>query len=176
MPLSPAPRSLRASRLAGLALAVLMAAPHTVTRASNAVCHGKELAVLVDTQRHKLWLCEDGAPANEFAVALGRGGTGKRDEGDRKTPLGIYPLGAPRESARFHTFIPIGYPTEEQRKQGLTGSNLGIHGPDRKLRWLGRAGSWLDWTLGCIAVGSDAAIDEIAAWIRLKQPAGIEIL
>jgi murein L,D-transpeptidase YafK len=159
-----------------LVLAATMVAPCLGAATSSDLCRDKGLSVLVGTQRHRLWLCEDGAPVNEYAVALGRGGTGKREEGDRKTPLGSYPLGTPRESARFHTFIPIGYPTEEQREQGLTGSNLGIHGPDRKLRWLGRAGSWLDWTLGCIAVGSDAAIEEIAAWVRLKQPAKIEIL
>jgi murein L,D-transpeptidase YafK len=152
-----------------LALAATLAAPCLSAATSSEVCRDKGLSVLVDTPRHKLWLCEDGAAANEFAVALGRGGTGKREEGDRKTPLGSYPLGVPRASERFHIFIPIGYPTEEQRKQGLTGSNLGIHGPDRKLRWQ-------DWTLGCIAVDSDAAIDEIAAWVRLNQPVKIEIL
>jgi L,D-peptidoglycan transpeptidase YkuD (ErfK/YbiS/YcfS/YnhG family) len=171
VPLSPASQPTRASNLASLvlALAATVAAPCLSRATSSDACRDRGLSVLVDTQLHRLWLCEDGALVNEFAVALGRGGTGKREEGDRKTPLGSYPLGTPRESARFHTFIPIGYPTEEQRQQGLTGSNLGIHGPDRKPRWL-------DWTLGCVAVGSDAAIDEIAAWVRLKQPAMIELL
>ncbi|AKU91455.1 hypothetical protein AKJ08_1842 [Vulgatibacter incomptus] len=110
-----------------------------------------------------------------YAVAIGRGGTGKTAEGDRKTPLGDYPLGLPRPSRKFRTFIPIGYPTERQAREGLTGSDVGIHGPSRPFAWLGSSNLWIDWTLGCIALGRDADIDTLAEWVLREQPIAVRI-
>ena len=108
-----------------------------------------------------------------FRVSLGRGGTGKAREGDNRTPLGVYPLGTPQPSSRFGTFIPFGYPTEAQAAAGLTGGDVGIHGPDRPYAWLGPANVLFDWTAGCVAVSSDAAIQTIAAWVTAKRAASI---
>jgi murein L,D-transpeptidase YafK len=33
---------------------------------------------------------------------LGRGGVGKTREGDGKTPIGVYPLGEPRQTIELH--------------------------------------------------------------------------
>ena len=109
---------------------------------------------------------ETGRPVAEYRVALGRGGTGKHVQGDEKTPLGTYALGAPRPSSRFGTFIPVAYPTPEQQLQGFTGGDVGIHGPDRRFRWVGRATAWFDWTAGCIALGTDEEVLAVAAWMR----------
>ncbi len=62
-------------------------------------------------------------------VSLGRGGLEKSVQGDRKTPMGTYSIGAPRPSKRFFIFIPIGYPSEKQRVNGFTGGDVGVHGP-----------------------------------------------
>jgi murein L,D-transpeptidase YafK len=78
-------------------------------------------------------------------------------------------------SERFGTFVPISYPTAEQRRRGFTGSDIGIHGPDRRFRRLGRLTTWADWTAGCIAVGSDDEIDEIALWVEQHEPSEILI-
>lgn len=110
-----------------------------------------------------------GAPSASFAVSLGKGGTGKTREGDGKTPLGTYSLGRPRASKRFGTFVPIGYPTPDQRKRGLTGRDVGIHGPDRRFGWAGSVNSWVDWTDGCIAVSSDEEIFRIAEWVSSNK-------
>jgi murein L,D-transpeptidase YafK len=122
------------------------------------------------SQDHDLWLCDKGRALARYGVALGRGGTGKRAEGDRKTPLGTYPLGKPRPSNRFGTFIPVGYPTAEQRLQGFTGSDVGIHGPERRLRWAGGASTWFDWTAGCIALGNDENVQSVASWVQVRHP------
>ena len=142
---------------------------------SPASCRGEGTGILVETAEHRLVLCENDTVTGQFAVALGRGGTGKTREGDRKTPLGDYPLGPPRASASFGTFIPIGYPTREQARAGLTGSAVGIHGPRREAGFLGRFGTSVDWTLGCIAVASDEEIETIARWVRELGRAGIRI-
>ena len=97
-------------------------------------------------------------------VALGSGGLDKRWEGDGKVPLGAYPLGAPRTSKAFHRFIPVGYPTPSQRRQGFSGGAIGIHGPSRAHN--GPLSTGMDWTLGCIAVGTDDEIDRVARWVK----------
>lgn len=138
-----------------------------VSQASE--CPKGEAVLLVDTATHELKLCERGTAMRAFRVALGSGGTGKTKAGDDKTPLGVYSLGLPRPSQRFGVFIPVGYPTKEQLAKGLTGAEIGIHGPDRHFAPLGTASAWVDWTAGCVAVGSDEAIQAVAAWVKAKK-------
>lgn len=131
---------------------------------SRTPCSDVGTAVYVDAAERRLWLCESGAAVESMPVALGRGGLGKRWEGDGKVPLGTYPLGAPRSSRSFHRFIPVGYPTPSQVRQGLSGGAIGIHGPSRARS--GPLSTGMDWTLGCIAVGTDDEIDRLARWVR----------
>lgn len=120
-------------------------------------------------------LCESGQPVREVSVAIGGGGVDKRREGDRKTPLGRYALGKPRDSAKFHKFIAVGYPTPAQRAGGRTGGDIGIHGPSRRYQWLGAVRNWVDWTAGCIAVTSDEVIDQITSWVLARHASVVVI-
>lgn len=139
-------------------------------------CAGKGTLVLVRTEDHHLHLCENNVSTKQYSVALGTGGVGKRREGDAKTPLGTYSLGAPRASAAgFGTFIPIGYPTPEQRKAGYTGGAVGIHAPPRGWEWAGPLAVGSDWTLGCVAVESDLVIGAIARWVRAQAAPAIHV-
>jgi len=106
-------------------------------------------------------------------VALGSGGLGKQKEGDGKTPLGRYGLGAPRQSQGYGIFVPVGYPTPAQQKLGFTGSAVGIHGPPRGAG--GALTTTVDWTAGCIAVGTDAEIEAISTWIRARHVKTVRI-
>lgn len=133
-------------------------------------CEGRGTAVVIRLKNRTLHLCEAGLAVAEYRVATGRGGIGKRKEGDNKTPIGVYELGEPRGSSRFGVFIPIGYPTAAQRRNGYTGSAIGIHGPSRSLAWAGWVNTAADWTEGCVAVVSDKEISEIAAWVRDNDP------
>ena len=134
-------------------------------------CQTNETAVVVDTKARRLHLCEAGRAARSFDVALGAGGVGKRRQGDNKTPLGEYGLGAPRASQDYHLFVPLGYPTATQARHGFTGSAIGIHGPPRGFAGLLAGGpvNLPNWTAGCIALGSDSEIEAVAAWLR-RQP------
>jgi murein L,D-transpeptidase YafK len=143
---------------------MLFAAMALALTASPTPCSGKGTAVYVDATERRLWLCESGTPVGSMPVALGRGGLDKRWEGDGKVPLGAYPLAAPRPSKAFHLFIPVGYPTPSQRRQGLSGGAIGVHGPSRAHS--GPLSTGMDWTLGCIAVGTDAEIERVARWVR----------
>jgi murein L,D-transpeptidase YafK len=144
-----------------------------VAPAASDPCAGVGTAIYVNVERRVLYVCESGQKKAAHRVALGRGGVDKRAEGDAKVPLGEYRLGAPRPSRAFHLFIPVGYPTADQRRRGLTGGAVGIHGPSRM--WQGPLTTDVDWTLGCVAVGTDDEIESIANWVRLKRAPRIVI-
>jgi L,D-peptidoglycan transpeptidase YkuD (ErfK/YbiS/YcfS/YnhG family) len=155
-----------------LLLGALLAsvAPPSPNPGQASVCRTAETAIVVDTTAHRLYLCARGAPERTFTVALGVNGVEKRRTGDNRTPLGSYPLGAPRASASFHRFVPVAYPTPEQARAGFTGSAIGIHGPPRGLEGTVRLRALVatDWTAGCIAVETDDDIDAIVHWIDAR--------
>ncbi len=128
-------------------------------------CAGWSNALVVETSSHSLRTCQNNRTVKEYRIAIGRGGIDKRKQGDKRTPTGEYLLGKPRPSSRFTLFIPIEYPTKEQQAMGYTGADVGIHGPNRLFAWLASINTWFDWTQGCIAVGSNDAINEISDWI-----------
>ena len=159
-------------RAAAAVLLVLAPAPRPP---EPGPCPDGATEVVVDTRLRGLWLCESGRAVERFPVAIGRGGPGKRQQGDLRTPLGDYPLGSPRASRRYGLFIPVGYPTPDQRRLGYTGTAVGIHGPARPARWLGGLNTLWDWTAGCVVVGSDAEIERIAGWVASRAPARVRI-
>ena len=139
------------------------------------VCAGRATSVFVQTSAHLLSLCENGKTYASWRVSLGRGGVGKEKQGDAKTPIGRYRLGRPRAStAGFGIFIPVGYPNAEDLKKGKTGSDIGLHGPpEGEPDLLGLART--DWTLGCIAVATPQANQQLAQWIGRRLPMEIVI-
>ena len=132
--------------------------------------------VQVDTGARVLCLCRQGRVEGRFRTALGRGGLSKRTEGDGKTPLGRYSLAPAVSSPRFHLFLPVGYPTPDQRAQGYSGGAIGIHGPHLAFLWLGYATAWANWTQGCVAVGTRGQVDQIAKWVRETGAAEIVLI
>jgi L,D-peptidoglycan transpeptidase YkuD (ErfK/YbiS/YcfS/YnhG family) len=170
----PARRRRVAMVVAG-AFALALAVRVHLRSSGTARCPPAGTLVVVDTREHAMALCEGGRAASTFPVRLGRGGTGKEREGDRRTPLGTYPLGAPRASAAYGTFVPIGYPTDEQRARGLTGGAIGLHGPDRRVAWAGRLVNVADTTDGCIGVATDDAMHAVVAWLGERRARVIEV-
>jgi hypothetical protein len=138
-------------------------------------CEGLNTTLAVDTKSHKMWLCQENKSVGEYEIALGSGGVEKHKQGDKKTPLGEYNIGTPRQSVRFGIFIPVGYPTQEQVSKGHSGGAIGVHGPPRAFKNLGDIVTCFDWTHGCIAVGNDVAISEISHWVKEKKVSKIII-
>ena len=125
-------------------------------------CQGKELHIEVSAAVGLLTLCEQGVATKSYRVSLGSGGMDKKLEGDRKTPIGQYRLGEPKSSVR--------YPTKMQKRAGFTGGDVGVHGPDRDFEYLGDMTVAINWTAGCVALGYDVEINEIADWVHEKHP------
>lgn len=139
-------------------------------------CARQANAVVVNVDTHRLSLCQNERVQESYTVSLGSGGVGKQKEGDHRTPLGVFALGVPRPSTEFLLFIPVGYPTAEQRKAGFTGGDIGIHGPKRGWSFLGRLANWKDWTRGCIAINSDDGIREVADWVARNHTTRVALL
>jgi murein L,D-transpeptidase YafK len=138
-------------------------------------CQATDRRLVVLTAEQRLLLCDRKQLVGSFDVHLGRGGAGKTRQGDNKVPIGVYPLGQPRKSEKFWVFIPIGYPTPEQRKKGYTGKDVGVHGPHRHLRWLGPLTNTVSSTQGCIGLGKNGHIEKVSAWVRSRKVTTIEI-
>lgn len=113
-----------------------------------------------------LCICENNRVIQSYRVSLGRNGLGKMHEGDKKTPIGLYELSAPRKSRKFGIFIPIKYPTQQQIIDGFTGKDVGIHGPFKLFGWATFFNAWFNWTQGCIAVGDNKELVSIAKWVN----------
>jgi hypothetical protein len=158
----------------GVALAATGAScshePEASSPASISTCGAsQEPHVAVHARDHLLLLCDDGRAVRSFGVRLASGGTGKTREGDKKMPVGRYPLGDATASKEFGLFIPIGYPTPAQRAQGLTGGSLGIHGPARGARWLGGLVNTFDTTDGCVGIATDGEMEELLNLLRAHR-------
>ena len=122
--------------------------------------------LFVSATEHSLYLCRSQRTEATFSVRLARSGVGKTHEGDEKLPVGTYALGLPRRSKQYGVFIPIDYPTAAQRRRGYTGGSVGVHGPDRRVRWLGHLVNTFDTTDGCVGLATDEEMQRIASWIR----------
>src|SRR5436190_19752384 len=94
---------------------------------------------------------------------MGRSPVGpNQEEGDMKTPEGIYKIDDRKADSDYHLALHISYPSEVDVARASTrgvsaGSDIEIHG----LRnGVAAAHHLKDWTAGCIAV-TDEEIDEL---------------
>jgi len=97
-------------------------------------------AVVVDTAKSTLYLFEnhDGEPRylTDYYITVGKNGTNKVREGDKKTPLGVYHVTSQLPRERLDPFygsgaFPISYPNEWDTRQGRNGHGIWLHGTPR---------------------------------------------
>lgn len=123
-----------------------------------------------------------GKRTHSFSAVFGQGGTPKVQQGDRRTPVGLYAIIAKYPHPRWRHFFLIDYPNgsdvfryEQARGSGDLpesadiGGSVGIHGTDKPD--LNRRG--VDWTWGCVSVDNDA-IEELNRLLPLGTPVVIE--
>ena len=138
--------------------------PPTVTPDTRAT------SILVEKQSRRMTLLRDGAPLKIYDVSLGRDPMGhKRQEGDGRTPEGVYKIDFKNQRSRFHLSLRISYPKAADRAQALQrgvspGGDIMIHGLPNGMGSLGALHLKSDWTDGCIAVTNEE-IEEIWAMV-----------
>ena len=101
---------------------------------------GQRHAIVVDTQRSRLYLYEndrshDGRPrfVADYYVTHGKLGADKLSEGDKKTPVGVYHVTANLPKQKLADLygsgaFPLNYPNEWDKRQGRGGSGIWLHG------------------------------------------------
>jgi murein L,D-transpeptidase YafK len=113
-----------------------------------------------------------GKLVREYKVALGGNPVGhKQQQGDRKTPEGVYTISGRNEHSQFHLSLRVSYPNAEDRKRARSrnadpGGDIMIHGLAPSFAHLGDLHRQYDWTDGCIAV-TNPEIEEIWKLVRV---------
>jgi murein L,D-transpeptidase YafK len=97
-------------------------------------------AVVVDTAKSTLYLFEnrDGTPRYlaDYYITVGKNGTNKLREGDKKTPVGVYHVTSQLARDKLDPFygsgaFPLSYPNEWDARQGRNGHGIWLHGTPR---------------------------------------------
>lgn len=98
---------------------------------------GHKYALLADAGRARLYVFENinGVPrlVRDYYLTIGRNGTDKQVEGDKKTPVGVYTISQHLPRRRLTDFYgagayPLNYPNEWDRLHGRSGHGIWIHG------------------------------------------------
>ncbi|PYJ19986.1 MAG: hypothetical protein DME99_11175 [Verrucomicrobia bacterium] len=122
--------------------------------------------IIVEKATRKLSIFRNGKHLKTYCVALGRNPVGpKREEGDMRTPEGIYKIDSRNEQSSFHLALHISYPSDDDSaraaERGVSaGFDIMIHGIRNGFGWIGAFHRWKDWTIGCIAL-TDEEIEEL---------------
>ncbi|MFZ2525731.1 MAG: L,D-transpeptidase family protein [Candidatus Ferrigenium altingense] len=97
----------------------------------------QKYALVVDTSRATLFVYENvnGEPryVTDFYITIGKLGTEKVSEGDKRTPIGVYFVKADLPKSKLADLYgsgayPLSYPNEWDRKNKRTGSGIWLHG------------------------------------------------
>jgi murein L,D-transpeptidase YafK len=122
--------------------------------------------ILVEKSTRKLSIFRDGKELKSYRVALGRSPiAAKEQEGDMKTPEGIYAIDYRNPQSDYHLALHVSYPSaEDTTRAAERGVNAGfdimIHGIANGGGWIGAFHRMHDWTAGCIAL-TDEEIEEL---------------
>jgi murein L,D-transpeptidase YafK len=122
--------------------------------------------VLVEKAARRLTLLRDGAALKIYRVSLGRAPVGsKEQEGDQRTPEGIYLIDFHKDDSDYHRALHVSYPEQRDIDRAAAagvppGCDIMIHGLPNGKGWIGAFHRRTDWTAGCIAV-TNFEIEEI---------------
>ncbi len=134
--------------------------------------------IVVEKSAKKLSIFGNGNHIKSYRIALGRNPVGaKQEEGDMKTPEGIYKIDSRNAQSSFHLALHISYPSDEDNKRAAArgvsaGFDIMIHGIQNGRGWIGAFHRWKDWTAGCIAL-TDEEIEEL--WRVTPEGTAVEI-
>ena len=117
--------------------------------------------VKVDKSERKMYLLSKNKVIKEYRIALGDAPKGhKNQEGDERTPEGLYTLDYKKEDSAYYRSMHISYPNqtdrEKAKKLGVSpGGFIMIHGQKEEPGRLSSYSKRYDWTDGCIAISND---------------------
>lgn len=134
--------------------------------------------IVIEKAERKLSIFREGELIKTYRIALGQNPVGaKEQEGDMKTPEGVYKIDYRNPNSDYHLALHVSYPSDEDNARAAArGVNAGfdimIHGLPNGKGWMGAAHRQIDWTAGCIAV-TDEEIEEL--WRVVPDGTTVEI-
>jgi murein L,D-transpeptidase YafK len=134
--------------------------------------------LVVEKSARQLSVLRNGKQLKSYQIALGGNPTGpKEQEGDMKTPEGLYAIDYRNGNSDYHLALHISYPKPEEiaraAARGVSaGGDIMIHGLPNGHGWMGGLHRQKDWTAGCIAL-TDQEIEEL--WRITPDGTPIEI-
>jgi murein L,D-transpeptidase YafK len=164
-------RPLFAATLMLLMLARLLSADPALANLGSDDQSKADLVVVYKAERI-LQLKRAGRVLRTFPIALGREPTGpKLQEGDGRTPEGVYTLDWRNPDSQFYRAIHISYPRQGRSEHAMRwgvppGGHIMLHGLPNGVSAERVGHPRRDWTEGCIALTNEE-IDEI--WARVED-------
>jgi murein L,D-transpeptidase YafK len=122
--------------------------------------------ILVEKSARRLTVVAGATKLKSYRVALGRNPVGaKQQEGDMKTPEGVYWIDWHNAESDYHLSLHVSYPSEQDTARAAergvnAGFDIMIHGIANGGGWIGSFHRLHDWTAGCIAL-TDEEIEEL---------------
>jgi len=129
-------------------------------------------AIVIDLEQSRLFVFENNAgqpyKISDYYISMGRGGAEKKQEGDLRTPLGVYFVQSHIPDYKLADkygagAYPLNYPNAWDLFNGRTGSGIWLHGT--------RSGTYNRPPLaseGCVVLPNDDLI-KMGSYINLKQ-------
>lgn len=113
--------------------------------------------ILIEKSARRLTASRNGKTVMSLSIALGFAPTGdKSQEGDGKTPEGVFTINRRNPNSAFHLSLGLDYPLPADiaraKAAGIDpGGDIFIHGQPNGVVGLTLPG---DWTAGCIAISN----------------------
>ncbi|MEW5787921.1 MAG: L,D-transpeptidase family protein [Pseudomonadota bacterium] len=130
----------------------------------------QKYALLADAGRARLYLFENvnGEPRllRDYYMTIGRNGTDKRAEGDKKTPVGVYLVSERLSKRKLSDFygagaFPLNYPNDWDQAQDRSGHGIWLHGvPSDTYSRPPRSSD------GCVVV-TNPDLKELSRWVQV---------
>jgi len=135
--------------------------------------------VLIEKSKRRLTLLNKNTPLKIYEISLGKEPIGKKtEEGDGRTPEGVYSIDRRKLKSSYHRALHVSYPNQDDTAQAKArdvspGGDIMIHGLPNGIGFIGKLHTKRDWTLGCIAV-TNLEIEEI--WRAAPDGTIVEIV
>jgi len=143
--------------------------PNQLPRQILQLAPQQKYALLADAGRARLYLFENvnGEPrlVRDYYMTIGKNGTDKRAEGDKKTPVGVYLVTEQLSRKKLTDFygagaFPLNYPNDWDQAQGRGGHGIWLHGvPSDTYSRPPRSSD------GCVVV-ANPDLKELSRWVQ----------
>jgi len=134
--------------------------------------------VVIDKSKRTLTLLRGTDRLKTYRISLGWNPVGhKQQEGDGRTPEGVYAIDFHKRDSAYHRALHISYPNAQDvraasERGASAGGDIMIHGLRNGLGAVGALHRKRDWTAGCIAV-TNREVEEI--WRAVPDGTPVEI-